>query len=731
MSAARDGTRAVTGRTRRDLALRSPLADARVVLPDGAVSTFGAGGADGASLANATVHGRAADGTRRGGTIYRRDAGRPLELPDPGATAALRAGSSGPRRGRHGATVGAAHRLWSFAAIATALFVSLPMLSVIWLAFNPAENIWPHLVSTVLGSYVANTLLLLAAVAAGTALIGVTTAWFVTHYEFPGRRFYNWALLLPFAVPAYVIAYVYTDLLDYAGPVQSGLRALFGWTLASDYAFPPIRSLPGAATMLVLVLYPYVYLLARAAFLEQSASVLEAARALGGSRSDRFLRVALPMARPAIAVGLAMAMMETLNDFGTVDYFAVRTLTTGLYDVWLRMSNLGGGAQIATLLLSFVMVLIALERISRRHRENFQPSATRFRTLTRRPLHGRRAALASLACALPVVLGFAVPALVLLRYAIVRFESSWTADFREIAANSVLLSATAALSAVGIGILLSYARRLRPTRTLRAGVSIASIGYAVPGAVLAIGVMIPFAAFDNTLDAFVRRTFGVSTGLLLSGTVFALVFAYTVRFLAVAYGSIDASMQKISPHMDEAARALGHSAGTILRRVHLPLMRGGVLTAALVVFVDCMKELPATLVLRPFDFDTLATDVYQYASDELIADASLGALLIVLVGLAPVILLSATIDRSRELKAAGIATLEPPAARAGVRPPTGPPIGPPIGPPTAPPTGPPTVPFTGPPTAPPTGPPIGPPTGPPTGPPDGSLRTERSTGTPG
>ena len=416
--------------------------------------------------------------------------------------------------------------------------------------------------------------------------------------------------------------------------------------------------------MLVLVLYPYVYLLARAAFLEQSASVLEAARALGGNRSDRFLRVALPMARPAIVVGLAMAMMETLNDYGTVDYFAVRTLTTGLYDVWLRMNNLGGGAQIATLLLTFVMVLVALERVSRRRREHFQPVGTRFRTFERRRLTGARAALASLACALPVTLGFAVPALVLARYAVRELDTSWTADFREIALNSVALSAAAAATAVGVGILLSYAGRLHPTRALRAGVGVASVGYAVPGAVLAIGVVIPFAAFDNALDAFARETFGVSTGLVLSGTVVALVFAYTVRFLAVAYGSIDASMRKISPHMDDAARSLGHSAGSILARVHLPLMRGGVLTAALVVFVDCMKELPATLVLRPFDFDTLATSVYQYASDELIAEASLGALLIVLVGLAPVILLSATIERTRELKAAGIATLETPATAA-------------------------------------------------------------------
>jgi iron(III) transport system permease protein len=543
-------------------------------------------------------------------------------------------------------------------ALLIAFIVCLPILSVIWLAFHPEENIWPHLVDTVLTRYLWNTVGLLLGVATGTLLIGVSTAWLVTHYEFPGRSVFNWALLLPFAVPAYVIAYIYTDLLEFAGPVQGLLRELFGWQLASEYWFPRIRTLPGAILMMVLVLYPYVYLLARAAFLEQSASVLEAARILGGHSRSRFFQVALPMARPAIAVGLAMALMETLNDFGTVDYFAVRTLTAGLYDVWLGMINLGGGAQIASLLLVFVILLITLEKISRRHQQNFQPTSTRFRKLTRRPLRGRTALLASGACILPVMLGFIIPAWVLVDYAVENFAQSWTADFRQIALNSMLLSATAAVCAVCVGILLSYSQRLHPTRLLRSSVNISSLGYAVPGAVLAIGVIIPFATFDNSLDAFMRRQFGISTGLLLSGTVFALIFAYTVRFLAVAYGSVDASMKKISPHMDDAARSLGHSAASILTRIHLPLMKSGVLTAALVVFVDCMKELPATLVLRPFNFDTLATHVYQFASDELIGRAALGSLLIVLVGLAPVILLTATIDRSRELKAAGITTIE-------------------------------------------------------------------------
>lgn len=541
--------------------------------------------------------------------------------------------------------------IWTVVAFTVAFIVLLPVLSVVWLAFNPQENIWPHLFQTVLAGYVVTTLGLMIGVAIGTSLIGVSTAWLVTHYEFPGRRLFNWALLLPFAVPAYVIAYIYTDLLEFAGPVQSTLRSLFGWKLSSDYWFPHVRSLPGAICMMTLVLYPYVYLLSRAAFLEQSASMLEAARVLGGQTRGLFFRVALPMARPAIAVGLAMALMETLNDFGTVDYFAVRTLTAGLYDVWLGMNNLGGGAQIASLLLVFVMMLIGIEKISRRHRENFQPSATRFRQLRRKPLEGKWAVGATLACLLPVLLGFLIPAGVLVNYSITYFDVSWTADFRRIAINSVTLSAVAAFTAVAIGILLSYSQRLQPTALLKTSVNISSLGYAVPGAVLAIGVIIPFAAIDNGIDAFMREHFEFSTGLLLSGTTFALVFAYTVRFLAVAYGSVDASMKKISPNMDDAARSLGHCSSTILTRIHLPLMKSGVLTAALVVFVDCMKELPATLILRPFNFDTLATHVYQFASDELIGEAALGSLLIVLAGLAPVILLTYTIDRSQELKA--------------------------------------------------------------------------------
>ena len=528
-----------------------------------------------------------------------------------------------------------------------AVLVCIPIISLIVLALFPEENVWGHLSATVLPRYLLTTFQLMFFVVIGTTTIGITGAWFVTHYEFPGRRFFTWGLLLPFAIPAYVIAYVYTDLLEFAGPVQSLLRDWFGWQSKRDYYFPPIRSLGGAATMLVLVLYPYVYLLARAAFVEQSTSMLEAAQLLGKSKSARLFGVALPIARPAIVVGVSMALMETLNDFGTVSYFAVPTLTLGIYDVWLGMGNLGGGAQLALLLLLIVIVLLVAEKYGRRKQQLYQPGGSRMRSLKRIKLTGWKAVGVTTVLLLPVILGFLIPTIQLTRYSIIYFEQSWTSDFRQAAINSLSLSAAAACITLVIGVLLSYALRISRSPVLPKIVQISTLGYAVPGVVLAIGIMIPFGRFDNAVDAWFREHAGMSTGLILSGTIFALLFAYSVRFLAVAFGSVDASLRKVHPSMDEAARTLGHSPGSILLKVHLPLIKGGLMTGALVVFVDCMKELPATLVMRPFNFDTLATQVYQYASDELIEQSALGALLIVLAGLLPVIFISRSIDSSR------------------------------------------------------------------------------------
>lgn len=536
---------------------------------------------------------------------------------------------------------------WTFSTLLVALVLALPVVCIPWLALFPEENIWPHLISTVLPGYVTTTVGLMLGVTFGVLTMGVTSAWLVTMCRFPGRRIFEWALLLPMAVPAYVIAYVYTDLLEYAGPVQQLVREIGGWNSAADYWFPEIRSLGGAIAMMSLVLYPYVYLLSRAAFLEQSVTLLDASRTLGCSPWATFLRVSLPMARPSIATGVALALMETLNDVGTVDFFAVQTLTLGIYDVWLNMGNIGGAAQIAMVMLVFVMILLTIERQSRRRHRHYQSSG-RLKELPAHRLHGARAGLACLACFLPVAAGFVIPAIVLVTYAVRYFDRSWTPEFLRYAFNSLALSSTSALVAVCLAMVLVYGRRLVGGKLIGGAVSLASFGYAVPGAVLAIGVIIPLAGFDNALDGFVRERFGFSTGLLFSGTVFAIVFAYVVRFLAIALGSVDSSLSKVTPTMDMAARTLGHGPLATFFKVHLPLIRGGVLIAALVVFVDCMKELPATLILRPFNFDTLATYVYQFASDELIEQASLGALGIVLAGLIPVIVLSRIITGTRE-----------------------------------------------------------------------------------
>ncbi|WP_444944833.1 ABC transporter permease [Microbulbifer sp. ZKSA006] len=534
---------------------------------------------------------------------------------------------------------------WLLLVATISLLVALPVLSIFWLAFFPEENIWPHLLDTVLFHYVSATLILAAGVGLATLIAGVGSAWLVSMCQFPGRRFFEWALLLPFAVPAYVIAYVYTDLLEYAGPLQKSLRTWFGWQTARDYWFPEIRSMGGAIAMLSLVLFPYVYMLARAAFLEQCGSIRAASRSLGCSPWQSFLRVSLPMARPAIAVGLSLVLMETLNDFGTVDFFAVRTLSVGIYDTWLSRGNLGGAAQIACSTLIFVVLLIALERIGRARQKHFvqSPDSQRERYL----LRGWRAAIALLFCALLFVGGFLIPLLVLGGYALSNFSSYWSEDFLQIASNSLLLSTAAALVSVLLGLLLAYGKRLQPQKPVQLLVGFSKLGYAMPGAVMAIGVLIPLAAFDNAVDHFLREHFDISVGLLLSGSIFAIIFAYTVRFLAVSTGAIESSLEKVTPSMDRAARSLGRNSWQTLWAVHFPLVRTGLLTGGLVVFVDCMKELPATLLLRPFGFDTLATYVYQFASDEMLERSALGALLIVLVGLIPVIVLSRSIGWRR------------------------------------------------------------------------------------
>jgi len=523
--------------------------------------------------------------------------------------------------------------------------VILPILAVFYLALFPEENIWPHLASTVLPEYVKNTIILMFGVGISSVLLGIGSAWMIAHYDFPGKKIFNWALLLPFAMPAYVIAYVYTDFLEYAGPVQATLRELFGWTSSRDYYFPEVRSMGGAILLMSLTLYPYIYMLARAAFLQQSVSLYYAARSLGSSPFAFFFRVSFPMARPAIAVGLSLVLMETLNDFGTVDYFAIQTLTAGLYDTWLNMSNLGGAAQIACVMMLAVTLLIYLERRSRRRQQSFS-SKVSGSSIPVEKLTGAKGILAALLASLPVTLGFIIPVIILSSYAIEYFDQSWTPRFLGYAWNSFTLSFGAAFITLVIGCIMAYTKRLNRSPVTRSLTRISSLGYAVPGAVLAIGVIIPLAAFDNWLDGIAREWLNTSTGLLLSGSVVAILFAYTVRFLAVASGSVDSSLEKVTPSMDMASRSLGKGSLETFLRVHLPMIRAGALTAMLVVFVDCMKELPATLILRPFNFETLATHVYQFASDELLEQCALSALVIVIVGIVPVILLNKSINKT-------------------------------------------------------------------------------------
>jgi len=535
---------------------------------------------------------------------------------------------------------------WTWGAVAVAGVVALPVLSVLLVALQPSGDVWAHLLNTVLWRYSANTLVLLLGVGAGVLTLGVGTAWLVTMCRFPGARLLEWALLLPLAFPTYVIAIVYVEQLEYAGPAQGWLRALMGWQTPRDYWFPEIRSIGGAIVVLSLVLYPYVYLLARAAFLDQSVCALEVSRSLGRGPWRSFATTALPMARPAIVVGLALALMEVLNDIGAVQQFAIPTFTTGIYDVWLGMHNAPAAAQLASLLLMFVLVLIGLERASRHRRRYHQPSR-RYRALPGYRLTGWRRPAALLACLLPVLLGFVWPALVLADWAWSTAASVSRQRFLADVTNTLALAAVAASLAVAVAVYLGYALRLSRGPVLTAAVRLASTGYAVPGSVIAVGVLLPFAWTDHAINAGAEALFGTSTGLLLSGTVAAVSFAYLVRFLALSFGSVEASLGRITADMDGAARTLGHGPLGTLRLVHLPLIRGGVLTGALLVFVDVMKELPATLVLRPFNFSTLATRIYEYASDERFEECGLWALAIVVTGILPVILLSLGIRRSR------------------------------------------------------------------------------------
>lgn len=534
---------------------------------------------------------------------------------------------------------------WTFLVMAIALLMLAPIGVVLSSVLTNSSSVWRHLLTTVLPDYINSSLWLMLGVGACTVAIGVGTAWLVTMCRFPGQRLLEWALLLPLAAPAYVLAYVYTEMLEFYGPVQSALRAAFGWTSVGDYWFPTVRSLGGAIAIISLVLYPYVYLLSRVAFLEQSVCTLEASRLLGCNPWRSFARVALPLARPAIVAGLSLVLMETLNDFGTVQYFAVNTFSVGIYRTWFGMGDRIAASQLSALLLVFVLLLIGLERWSRQQTRYHHTG--RYQQSSAFKLQGWRAIAAVTICGLPIALGFLIPAGRLLHMATTDITHNFSQRFWELSRHSLILAAVTAMVAVVISPILAYGLRLSASWGMQLAVRTATVGYAIPGAVIAVGVLFPIGAIDNAIDAGMRSTFGISTGLLLSGTIISLVFAYLVRFLAVSYNTVESSLSRIKPNLDDAARSLGCGTTRTLVQIHAPLMSGGLLTAAILVFVDVMKELPATLIVRPFNFDTLAVEVYRLAADERLAEAAAPALAIVAVGIIPVIALSRQITRTR------------------------------------------------------------------------------------
>jgi iron(III) transport system permease protein len=509
---------------------------------------------------------------------------------------------SPPRRRRHAEPL----RLLRAAAYAVAGLCLLPILAVTLAGVTGGVETLTHLAQTVLPRYAGNTLVLVACVALGTLSIGTGAACFVTMTEFRGRRLFEILLVVPLAFPAYVLAYAYTHLLDHPGIVQSTLREVMGWG-PRDYWFPEIRSLGGAAAMLVLVLYPYVYLLARAAFLGQSASTFHAARALGNTPLQAFLKVTLPMARPAIAAGVLLATMETIADFGTVSYFGVPTFATGIYTSWFSMADRAAAAQLSLGLLAFALTLAVLERRSRG--EAKYHTGQRVERLTRLRLHGSSEFAAWALCAVPVLFGAVIPIVAL------------------------------------VIMVLGFFHRAARGPGARWAIYAGRLGYAVPGGVIAVGLMVPFAAFDNALDAVMRDWFGVSTGLLFTGSIWVLVFAYMIRFMAAAIGAYEGGQSAINPNLDAASRVLGQSSYGTLRRIHLPILTPSLLTALLIVFVDVMKELPATLILRPFNYDTLAVQAHRLAADERLEGAAVPSLVIVAVGVLPVILLCRRVGR--------------------------------------------------------------------------------------
>ncbi|NLS12759.1 iron ABC transporter permease [Vibrio sp. SM6] len=535
--------------------------------------------------------------------------------------------------------------LWQTSSSAVTLLLVLPIIAIFYTAVGETDALFSHLFATVLPTYTLNTIWLTLAVMLLSLLFGIPSAWLMAMCRLPSERILQWALVLPLAMPGYIVGYVFTDWFDYAGPIQMGLRNLTGWQ-AGDYWFFDIRTLGGAAVVLALVLYPYVYLLCRAAFMEQNISLLQSARLLKCSPWQSFTRVSLPLARPAIAVALSLVAMETIGDFGTVSYFAVNTLTTAVYDTWLGYSSLTAAAKISALMLLVVLALLSSERYSRRKQKLFQNQFRRGESQRYR-LTGWRKWLALLWCWGLVIVAFVLPLGQLALYGYRYFAQSWTDEFASYALNSLYVSLSAAVLAVLVALVVNFYQRLTGLRRARTFMRLSSLGYAVPGTVLAIGVMVAVLFVDRSINDMAKVLDWGRPGLLFSGSMFAIIFALVVRFSAVAIGSIESSLAKVSPSLDMASRTMGCSANEMLRRVHFPLIRRGALIAALLVFIESMKELNASLLLRPFNFETLATYVYNFASDEQLELAAMPAVILVLVGLLPLVLVNRSLEQMK------------------------------------------------------------------------------------
>ncbi|OEF24610.1 ABC transporter permease [Vibrio rumoiensis] len=538
---------------------------------------------------------------------------------------------------------------WKISSWSMAALLILSILAIFYTAIGESDELFAHLFSTVLPTYTLNTILLVSGTMLLALIFGLPSAWLMAMCRLPGEKVLQWALVLPLAMPGYIVGYIYTDWFDFAGPIQIWLRNTFHLT-PQDYWFPDIRTLPGAMTVLALVLYPYVYLLARSAFMEQSTSLLQSARLLKCTPWQSFYRVSMPLARPAIAVGLSLVAMETLGDFGTVSYFAVSTLTTAVYDTWLGYSNLTAAAKISAIMLLVVILLLSAERYSRRKQKHFQAQFSSHED-NRYALSGWQKWLSLAWCWGLVFAGFLLPLMQLVSYASRYFSKSWTVEFKAYSINSLQVSLSVAAVCVVLALVVNFYRRLVTQGGEARGslshmpMRLSSLGYAVPGTVLAIGIMVAVLTLDHTVNDIAKWMDWGRPGLIFSGTMFALIFALTVRFAAVAVGSIESGLSKVSPSLDMAARTMGCTSSNMLKRVHFPLVMRGALIAGLLVFIESMKELNASILLRPFNFETLATYVYNFVSDQQLELAALPAILLVLVGLVPLIVVNRSLEK--------------------------------------------------------------------------------------